>query len=411
MDIKGPGFNQLGDHFSPILAVLGPVYRLFPHAQTLLVAQAVLVGLSIIPIGRAAVRLIGAAGGIAVTVAYGLSFGIQAAVNVDFHEVAFAAPLLACAGAAALRGRWWITAAWCVPLLLVKEDLGATVAAIGVVGWFAGARRPGVTLLVGGAVAWAVTVFAVIPAFNPGGGFGYWSVLGVAGPGPGAWHTFFVGWNIKAVTLLVTFGITGFLALRSPWALAAVPTLLWRFAGDRGSFWGTDWHYSLVLMPILFVAALDAVVRIRTARARPTATTAPSRRRAMLGAYAAHLPAAMLAVALALCVNLPVRSLVDPQTYRPSDRTAAANAVMALMPTGSSVETNRGLITHLTSRYHIYWFDAMGNVVPDYVLFDTTTGNDGDIVAFAERQHPGARYRLIFDQRGYLLAQRAMSAP
>ena len=41
VDIKGPGFNVLGDHFSPITALLAPFYAVVPSAQTLLVAQAV----------------------------------------------------------------------------------------------------------------------------------------------------------------------------------------------------------------------------------------------------------------------------------------------------------------------------------------------------------------------------------
>ena len=42
VDVKGPGFNQLGDHFSPILVLVAPFYRVFPSAQTILIAQAVL---------------------------------------------------------------------------------------------------------------------------------------------------------------------------------------------------------------------------------------------------------------------------------------------------------------------------------------------------------------------------------
>lgn len=37
--IKGPNFNLWGDHFHPILVLLGPVYALFPSPTTLLVVQ------------------------------------------------------------------------------------------------------------------------------------------------------------------------------------------------------------------------------------------------------------------------------------------------------------------------------------------------------------------------------------
>jgi len=48
-ELKGPHFNLLGDHFHPILALLGPVYHVFPGPYTLLVAQAALLALSALP--------------------------------------------------------------------------------------------------------------------------------------------------------------------------------------------------------------------------------------------------------------------------------------------------------------------------------------------------------------------------
>lgn len=51
--IKGPGFNLLGDHFHPILVLLGPVYRVFPSGLTLLIVQNALLAWSAWQIGRA----------------------------------------------------------------------------------------------------------------------------------------------------------------------------------------------------------------------------------------------------------------------------------------------------------------------------------------------------------------------
>ena len=47
--IRGVGFNALGDHFSPALAVLAVPYALVPDPATLLVAQALLLAWSIFP--------------------------------------------------------------------------------------------------------------------------------------------------------------------------------------------------------------------------------------------------------------------------------------------------------------------------------------------------------------------------
>ena len=53
-EIKGPGFNLLGDHFHPIVASIAPFFRLFPSPVTLLVAQALLAAVSVIPVIQAA---------------------------------------------------------------------------------------------------------------------------------------------------------------------------------------------------------------------------------------------------------------------------------------------------------------------------------------------------------------------
>lgn len=132
-DLKGPGFNILGDHFSPVTVLLAPLYRLFPSSVTLLVAQAALFALSAVPVARAAARLLGRGRGLAVGVSYGLSWGIQQAVDFDFHEICFAVPLLAFALEAVLARRWRAALLWALPLVLVKEDLGFTLSALAVV--------------------------------------------------------------------------------------------------------------------------------------------------------------------------------------------------------------------------------------------------------------------------------------
>src|SRR5699024_9548716 len=77
VDIKGPGYHQLGDHFSPLLALVAPVYRLFPGPVTLLVVQCVLVAVSVVPLTLVARRILGAWAGLGVGVAYAFSWGLQ----------------------------------------------------------------------------------------------------------------------------------------------------------------------------------------------------------------------------------------------------------------------------------------------------------------------------------------------
>ncbi len=52
---------------------------------------------------------------------------------------------------------------------------------------------------------------------------------------------------------------TALLALRSPVALIALPTLTWRFRSANSSYWGIGYHYGAVLMPISAVSSVDGV--------------------------------------------------------------------------------------------------------------------------------------------------------
>ena len=133
VSIRGAGFNLLGDHFQPIVALLVPFFRVFPTAETLLVAQALLTAASVIPVCHAAQELLGTWASRGIGVAYAFSWGLQQMVNFDFHEIAFAVPLLAFSLSALVRRRLWPAVAWALPLVFVKEDQGFTVAAIGLV--------------------------------------------------------------------------------------------------------------------------------------------------------------------------------------------------------------------------------------------------------------------------------------
>lgn len=390
-DLKGPGTDILGDHFSPVTALLAPAYRLFPTPVTLLVAQSALFALAAVPVTRASARLLGRRRGLAVGVAFGLSWGIQRAADFDFHEICFAVPLIAFALEAVLRGRWRAALLYALPLVLVKEDLGLTTAALAVVvavrarATSPRAVRYAVAVAAFGAVATLVTLTVVIPAFNSSGAYDYWGkVNGGAGP--------LAGWDVKGRTLLWTLlPTTGLLALRSPLLLVALPTLGWRLLSSDDHYWSTDWHYSAVLMPVLALALADAVA---TARHSP---------RAWLRSYARDLPACAAAAALALTLSLPLAALTDPAAYRKSPQVAAVERLLGTIPDGATVEANIGPIARLTSRCRVFWVGAARPVTPAYIALDNSDGWAGDPVRYATALHPGAVYTVAGVAGGYVL--------
>lgn len=383
VDIKGPGFNLLGDHFSPVIALVAPVYRLFPSAQTLLVAQVVLIAISVYVIASLALRRLGWWAGAGIAVAYGLSFGLQSAVMADFHEVAFGAPLLALAGAAYVERRYGWVIAWSLPLLLVKEDLGLTVALVGLVLWLAGERRRGIGLALAGGFAFLLIVIVIVPSFNPGGAYAY---TGALGGERGILGTLLDDPGRKLLTVAMTFAVGGLVAVASPWAWLVLPTFAWRFAGDNPYYWSTDFHYSILLMPIVAVAAIDVMGRHPWTRV-----------------------AAMVAAGftVAMQVGSPVSSLADPDTYHRPARADAAERVLNLIPNGDSVDTDIGLMTHLVTDHEVTWIGTTGNATPDWVLLDLSSGlgSPPDAVDYAEEKYK-AQYTMVEKVDGYQLARR-----
>jgi uncharacterized membrane protein len=160
-DLKASAFPLLGDHFGPIRAVLAPFYLLHRGPETLLVAQAFLLAVSVVPVTRLATDCLGARAGVLIGLGLRPVLGLLHAVRFDFHEVCFAVPLVAFALERLVCGRWGAAVAFAVPLVLVKEDLPWTVVAIGL---YLVARRQGrlgVALVVFGAVVGALVVLVV----------------------------------------------------------------------------------------------------------------------------------------------------------------------------------------------------------------------------------------------------------
>jgi uncharacterized membrane protein len=395
--IKGVNFLILGDHFSPLLAALAPVYRVFPSALTLEVGQAALFAISVVPITKLAMRHTSAARGIAIGAAYGIAWGLQQAVNVDFHEICLAVPLLACSLCALVDRRWRACVAWAMPLVLVKEDLGLTVAAIGVCVALRGRRQLGARLSVFGAAATTLTVCVVMPALSPTGHYKYWAGLTAGGeefPASGLVHNLLASGDVKVTTLAMIFGITGFLALRSPLAAIALPTLAWRFVADVPSYWGTDWHYNAVLMPIVFVALVDATILTRASR------------RTWLRAYGQHAAPVALATAIAFSGQFPLATLAQPATYTASGQ-ADAHRALAHIRSGTVVETDPVLMAHLTDRCDVYFITRQGNPPPDYLIVASAwMPSVNNAATFAQQLHPGIRYEVVYSSARYQVAQR-----
>ena len=164
------GFSNIfGDHFHPIIALFAPLYWIAPAAETLLVAQAVLIAASIVPVFLFLRTRLPRAAALALCVAYGLFWGLQRAVASDVHEIAFAPVIIATLIYAMDRRDWPLVAAASLLLTVAKEDLIPILTFAGLFLIGRGDRLAGAALTVWSLIAFVTIVRYVIPALNESG--------------------------------------------------------------------------------------------------------------------------------------------------------------------------------------------------------------------------------------------------
>jgi uncharacterized membrane protein len=490
VDILGPGFNLLGNHFQVALALLAPFFRVFPSPVTLLFFQAALTAVSVFPVAAAGFALTGRASGRLVAFAYGFSWGLQQMVDDDFHEIALAVPLLAFSLSALVRRRPAAAIGWALPLVFIKEDQGFTVAAIGLLlgvsaafpppasgGWRAripfltagfgtdsngcyrdGRWGDGRVALWGGLflMAWGLfwsvlAVTVIIPHFNPVHEYYFWKDGGVIGGDQsfslgGLVKQAGSGWPTKLPTVVLLLLPTAFAALGSPLALVALPGLVLRFTSTNTAYWGTSWHYNATVMPVLFLAAVEAIARWQPASgreagqpqhrlARPlgapggaalswlgaAALALDAVRRLAAGAHRLVRPAqagigrhggAMMALAaVALAFQFPLSDLWHGSTYQLGPHVAAADAAMAVVPDGATVQTTLDLLAPLAARTDTFWIGTAGNPVTKYVVFDGANSGYSpaitNVPAFIKTLYPRDGYVQVFERADVYVFRRA----
>ncbi len=429
-------FLLLSDHWSPILAVLAPLYWIRGGPATLLVAQAVLFALAIPPLWVFTRRELGPACGYFVTGAYALSLPIMAAVTFDFHEVAFVPVLTAVMAERFQAGRRGQAALAALALLLVKEDMGLLVAGYG--GYLLLTRRrwTGLAFVAGGVTATWLASRVLIPALGGSADF-YWA-YGQFGQTVASAARSVVTHPLHTLHVLVTPGVKvrtmigllvplGFLPLASPLTVAALPLLAERMlASGYPLWWQAKFQYNAFVVMIFFLAAVDGAARIQrhwphrpdgeprltlpwprggwsragrsghgwTGRGRPPATV---------------WAAAVCVAAVAYLPFSPFGPLLHPNFYTVNERTRAAGQAIARVPPGVEVEAVDNVGPRLSGRDTVLLLDGTPRWAP-WVVADTkgldfpfcTPAQQAGLVSYLEAHG----YRLVFGDDGYVVLHR-----
>jgi uncharacterized membrane protein len=412
----GTSFAVLGDHFSPILALLAPLYWIHAGPRTLLVAQALLFAAAIAPLWVFARRELGSTwAAYCVALAYAISWPVAQAVVFDFHEVAFAPVLTAVLFErfSAYRrgsGRWWQVVLPGLGLLLVKEDMGLLLAGFG-----AGvllkslrdrrARWLGAGFVVGGLFGIVVTTGFVLPAFGSNAIY-YWR-YGRFGPTmpSAAWQMVthplttldtFVSPGLKLHTMVLLALVSAFAVFLSPWLLTVLPLLADRMLADAPNWWGLDFHYSAFLVVPVLCAGVDAVARLARWSRPPLV-------KAWLGPVWAS---AVLVIAVCTVHDFAFDPLLHPSSWQRTTDMAAAADVVGRVPSGVTVEAANNLGPQLSDRTTVLLWDRLPRWTP-WVVADVRR----PIFPFcgvADQQEQvlnleGHGYQVVHQNDGYLV--------
>jgi uncharacterized membrane protein len=408
----GAHFNVLGDHFSPILALLAPLYWIHDGPQTLLIAQSVLLALAIVPLWAYTRRRLGIWPAYCASCVYALAWPVAETLAFDFHEMAFAPVLSMLMLERHQAGRRWQCAAAAGALLLVKEDMGLLVAGFGLYLLTRPGERRRAAVFVGAGLFWTWLASRVlIPAFGGSADY-YWAYDALGRDLPDAavdalthpWTVLrlLVTPEVKATTMLWLVAPLLLLPLASPITLAVLPLLAERMLSSRfGHWWEPRFHYNVALTALLVAAGVDGACRLArrwSVRPRPDRVW----------------PVAAVVVTVAVVPHFAFARFADPGFYRRDARAWAAAEVLPAVPDGALVEAPNTLGPRLTARTRVLLLDDRPRWAP-WVVADTANATFPFASVAAQRARVNlllrSGYSVVRQESGYVVLNRPGSVP
>ncbi len=368
--IKGVDFNLLGDHFHPILVLLAPFYWIWNDPRMLGIVLALLLVSTAIPVYLFTRPRFGHLGALLTAAALLLWWPFQAIVNWEFHEIAFGVPLMAWIIWAFDRSRHWLVVGLSAVLLLVREDMGITVVAVGIVMLFHKQWAKAALLAVAGLGGYVVATSHLIPLFSPAGEFTYWqyTALGVSAGAAIAFlvtHPFasiaiLFDHQLKVALWLLSFLPLALLPLASPYVILGAPMLLSRLFNDRLNTWAPVYQYDAIMAPILVLSAVHVLGRaMKRFGWKKIRVIAP-----------AWLLAFALIGTLFFHSVFPLGRTLTGANWSPGTLVAAKERAVALIPDGVCVEAADTLVPHLTTRTYVGMMGDIGTELSSWMIID-----------------------------------------
>ncbi len=160
----------LGDHFTPILTLLSPLYWLWSNVRLLLIFQAFWISFSTFAIFKIAkLKKMSSFTAFAVSFSYSIFYGIQQAVFFDFHPVVIGVGLLSWLAYFWLADKKKLFYATLVLLFLTQENMGIGLACLSLIFFFEkNQQKKALTMFISG-IAISLIEAKIISRFSPVG--------------------------------------------------------------------------------------------------------------------------------------------------------------------------------------------------------------------------------------------------
>jgi len=360
------GRNLFGDHASLILIFVAPLYWIWPGTETLLALQSVVVAAGALPIYFFARRhLNSAALGCAFAVAWLVNPAVNGTIFENYHPDSFLGLFVPIAIVAALTKRWrwyWVAV---VLSLLVKEDVVLVVVPLGAMVAMRGETRRGLLTIGAGVTAALLGMFVLmknligVPTRNgwriPFGGISGFIKESFTNPTNVIEYLSSEGRLMYWWKMFAPFALLSFLAPE-----VAVISVLVLIGNTVSNFWyqfHIEYHYSLVAVPALLIAAIVGVGRV--------------------GIGLRRVLVAVVLVSSLWCASLwsyvPFRLDEYPHWGAQHPVALAAEEMYAQIPPNAKISVLYSTAPHLAHRTEIYQFPNPFRIV----MYGPDTSKEG----------------------------------
>lgn len=363
----------LGDHLTLTLPLFAPLFYIWDDARALLIAQAMILCLSILPVYFIALRRL-KSGFLAffISFIYSLFYGIQYGIYFDFHPIMLGLLFLAMTAMFLEYRCLKLFVLFLILSLLTQENMGIAVFCLGLIYIFRkGFLKIALVMMVIGFLYSLIA--AKIVAYISPTGFQYWPQINM---NPGVFVRSLFDSPEKRQVWSYSYSAFSFVPLLSLGSVLAVATDLAQYFVTGPEFsrmWSPFMHHRAVLAIFLAIGSIDAVSIMRNRK---------------LQKFVVFMMF-LIAIVLQYVLHLPLNKLAKREYWREDSWMADTRKIISLVPKDASVATQQNLVSHLSHRKGIYliwprqhdfpdkvcgqvscwWFDFGGD--PDYLVVDT----------------------------------------